>query len=68
MQIKFIKLLVLSVIIFIIAVFFIGLNQSSIYDTKGLVGQKLKDIKLEYLIENKVILEKDLKKNNFTLP
>tara|TARA_B100000780_G_C21097141_1_gene442532 strand:+ start:715 stop:1233 length:519 start_codon:yes stop_codon:yes gene_type:complete len=67
MQIKFIKLLVLSVIIFIIAVFFIGLNQSSIYDTKGLVGQKLKDIKLEYLIENKVILEKDLKKNNFTL-
>ena len=56
MQKKIIKLSIILLIIFIIGVFFIGLNKNSIYDTKGLVGQKITEIKLNHF-----------SKNNFTL-
>ena len=67
MTIKFIKLLTLSIIIFIIGVFFISLNKSSFYDTKGLEGQIISGVKLEQLSKNRLILDDDLKKNDFTL-
>jgi len=67
MQKKIIKLSVILLIIFIIGVFFIGLNKNSIYDTKGLVGQKITEIKLDHFSKNKIITEKDLSKNDFTL-
>ena len=67
MQKKIIKSSVILLIIFIIGVFFVGLNKSSIYDTKNLVGQKITKIQLEHFAENRIITENDLKKNNFTL-
>ena len=67
MPIKIIKLLTISIIIFIIGVFFISLNRSSLYNTKGIEGQKIQNIKLDHFNKNKVILDKDLKKNNFIL-
>ena len=67
MQKKIIKLSVILLIIFTIGVFFVGLNKSSIYDTKNLVGQKITKIQLEHFAENRIITENDLKKNNFTL-
>ena len=67
MQVKIIKLLIVSIIIFIIGVFFISLDKNTSYDTKGLEGQILKNIKLEHFKENKFITEKYLKKNDFTL-
>ena len=67
MQKKIIKLSIILLIIFIIGVFFIGLNKNSIYDTKGLVGQKITEIKLDHFSKNKIITAKDLSKNNFTL-
>ena len=67
MQIKIIKLSIISLIIFIIGVFFAGLNKSSLYDTKGLEGQKITNIKLDHFSKNEIILGKDLKNNNFTL-
>ena len=67
MQKKIIKLSIILLIIFIIGVFFIGLNKNSIYDTKGLVGQKITEIKLDHFSKNKIITVKDLSKNNFTL-
>ena len=67
MQKKIIKLSIILLIIFIIGVFFIGLNKNSIYDTKNLVGQKITKIKLEHFSDNKIITEEDLRKNNFTL-
>ena len=67
MKIKIIRFLTISLIIFIIGVFFIGLNRSSIYDTKNLVGKKLENIQLDYFNENRIFTEKDFKKNNFTL-
>ena len=50
MQKKIIKSSVILLIIFTIGVFFVGLNKSSIYDTKNLVGQKITKIQLEHLI------------------
>ena len=67
MQKKIIKLSIILLIIFIIGVFFIGLNKNSIYDTKDLVGQKITEIKLDHFSKNKIITAKDLSKNNFTL-
>ena len=67
MQKNIIKLSIILLIIFIIGVFFIGLNKNSIYDTKNLVGQKITKIKLEHFSDNKIITEEDLRKNNFTL-
>jgi cytochrome c biogenesis protein CcmG, thiol:disulfide interchange protein DsbE len=67
MPIKIIRLLIISVIIFIISVFYISLNKSSLYDTKGLEGQILKDIKLEHFDKNEIISDVNLKNNNFIL-
>ena len=67
MQKKIIKSSVILLIIFIIGVFFVGLNKDSTYDTKNLVGQKITKIQLEHFAENRIITENDLKKNNFTL-
>ena len=67
MQKKIIKSIIILFIIFIIGVFFIGLNKNSIYDTKNLIGQKIANVQLEHFSENRIITEEDLKKNNFTL-
>ena len=67
MQKKIIKSSIILLIIFIIGVFFIGLNKNSIYDTKNLVGQKITKIKLEHFSDSRIITEEDLRKNNFTL-
>tara|TARA_B100001250_G_scaffold196017_1_gene168380 strand:+ start:201 stop:722 length:522 start_codon:yes stop_codon:yes gene_type:complete len=67
MQKNIIKFFILLLIVFIIGVFFIGLNKNSIYDTKGLVGEKIKKIELDNFSKNKKITEEDLNKNNFTL-
>ena len=67
MQTKVIKLLIISIIIFIIGVFFMGLNKSSIYDTKSLEGQKITNIRLEHFSKKILLTEEYLKKKNFTL-
>ena len=67
MKIKIIRLITISIIIFIVVVFFISLNKSSFYNTKGLEGQTLTNINLDHFSGKKKILEKDLQKNNFTL-
>ena len=67
MRKNIIKLSIILLIIFIIGVFFIGLNKNSIYDTKDLVGQKITNIQLDHFSENRIITVEDLKKNDFTL-
>ena len=67
MQNKIIKSSIILLIIFIIGVFFIGLNKNSIYDTKDLVGQKITKIQLDHLTDKRIITDDDLKKNDFTL-
>jgi len=67
MKKKLFKYLLSIFLLFIITVFFIGLNKSSIYDTKGLAGDKINDIKLNHFNGIKFITDADLKKNDFTL-
>ena len=64
---KIINVLVVSIILLIIGVFYLSLNKNSIYDTKGLEGQKIENIKLERFDETGFIEKKDLNNNNFTL-
>ena len=65
MQKKIIKLLIISIIIFIIGVFYMGLNKSSIYDTKSLEGQKITNIRLEHFSKKILLTEEYLKKKIF---
>ena len=67
MQKKAIKLIILLLAIFVIGVFFLGLNKDSIYDTKGLVGQKIGKIYLDNFRENKKITEENFDNTNFIL-
>ncbi len=67
MKKKLFKALTFIFILFIITVFFIGLNEDSIYNTKGLAGQQLAEIKLDHFSEKKFIVDKDFKRNEFTL-
>ena len=64
---KITKSSIILLILFIIGVFFVGLNKNSTYDTKNLIGQKISKIQLEHFTDNRIITEDDLKKNNFTL-
>ena len=64
---KIIKITILSFFVFIIGIFFVGLNKNSIYDTKDLVGTKLNSFELKNLKDDYVISSDELKKNNFTL-
>ena len=59
MQKKIIKSSIILLIIFIIGVFFVGLNKNSIYDTKDLVGQKITKIQLDHFSDNRIITEED---------
>ena len=67
MKKRIIKISITILFLFITLVFLIGLNKSSIYDTKDLVGKKIENIKLNNFNENKIFTENDLKKNDFTL-
>jgi cytochrome c biogenesis protein CcmG, thiol:disulfide interchange protein DsbE len=62
-----IKISIFIIIIFIIGVFFMGLNKDTNYNTNFLTGKKISNISLEYFDEKKFYKEDDLKKNNYTL-
>ena len=64
---KIIKIIILIIFLFIIGVFFLGLNNETNYDTNYLIEKKIYNINLEYFDENKFYTEDDLKKNNYTL-
>ena len=67
MQKRFISSSIILLIIFIIGVFFVGLNKNSTYDTKSLTGKKITNIQLNHFNDKVKITEKDFQKNNFTL-
>ena len=67
MQKKIIKIFIITVLVFIIGVFYVSLNTNSNYDTKDLIGQKLTNFQLSHINNQNLFTEKELKKNNFTL-
>ena len=64
---KIIKIIIITIIIFIIGIFFLSLNRDTNYNTESLVGKKIPTINLQYYNEKKFYKEEDLKKNNYTL-
>ena len=62
-----IKILISIVFLFIIGVFFVGLNKDTNYNTNSLVGKKIPNISLEYFDKNKFYKNNDFKKNDYTL-
>ncbi len=67
MKINLTKITTYTIIIFIISLFFIGLNKSNIYDTKYLIGKKIDSFNLNSLTSEKKISNLDLEENKFTL-
>ena len=62
-----IKISISIIFLFVMAVFFVGLNKDTNYNTNSLIGKKISNINLEYFDENKFYKENDFKKNNYTL-
>ena len=62
-----IKISISIIFLFVIGVFFIGLNKDTNYNTNSLIGKKISNINLEYFDENKFYKDNDFKKNNYTL-
>ncbi len=67
MQKQIIKISIITVLVFIIGVFYFSLKTNSNYDTRGLIGQKLSNIQLNSINNQNLFTEKELKKNDFTL-
>ena len=64
---KTIKLITVSLLVFILGIFYLSLNRSSNYDTKFLVGNKIADIKLQSLKSEKFFTNDNFKNNKYTL-
>ena len=62
-----IKLITVSLLVFILGIFYLSLNRSSNYDTKFLVGNKIADIELKSLQSEKFFTNDDFKNNKYTL-
>ena len=62
-----IKLITVSLLVFILGTFYLSLNRSSNYDTKFLVGNKIADIELKSLQSEKFFTNEDFKNNKYTL-
>ena len=62
-----IKFITVSLLVFILGIFYLSLNRSSNYDTKFLVGNKIADIELKSLQNEKFFTNNDFKNNKYTL-
>ena len=62
-----IKFITVSILVFILGIFYLSLNRSTNYDTKFLVGNKLADIELKSLHSENFFIKDDFKNNNYTL-
>ena len=62
-----IKLITVSLLVFILGIFYLSLNRSSNYDTKFLEGNKLADIELRSLQSDKFFVNDDFRNNKYTL-
>jgi cytochrome c biogenesis protein CcmG, thiol:disulfide interchange protein DsbE len=64
---KIIKISIPIILVFIIGVFFIGLNKDTNYNTISLIGKKISNVNLEHFEDKTFYKDNDLKKNNYTL-
>ena len=59
---KTIEIIVSTIIIFILVVFYLSLNKSTNYNTENLIGNKLTKIKLESFENKNYLTNESLKK------
>ena len=57
-----IRLITVSLLVFILGIFYLSLNRSSNYDTKSLVGNQLANIELKSLRSDRLFINDDFKK------
>jgi cytochrome c biogenesis protein CcmG/thiol:disulfide interchange protein DsbE len=68
MKISISKIIIFSLVIFVLLVFWRGLKINNNYDTKSLIGKKISNFKIiEINNKNNDLSEEDLKKNKYTL-
>jgi len=68
MKISISKIIIFSLVIFFLFVFWQGLKINNNYDTKGLIGNRISNFQLNKINNsNQYISEEDLKKNTYTL-
>ena len=67
MKKKITKILTFSVALFILIVFFAGLNKDPRYKTKNLTGNTIKNFELSSFNSNEIINQEILKKSKYTL-
>ncbi len=64
---KTIKIFITLFLIFIIVIFYISLNKNPNYNTENLVGNRLDNINLQSLRNNKIYTDEDFKIHDYTL-
>ena len=68
MKINILKILIFSIVSFLLVVFFIGLSKNSNYNTKNLVGNKISNFELISIFEDeKKINQENLKIKEYSL-
>ena len=60
MKISILKIILISLISFIILVFFLALNIEKKYSTEKLIGKKIDNFEIKYLFEEDVFNQNDL--------
>ena len=67
MKISFLKIISLSLIIFIIIVFFLALNTDKRYSTEKIIGKNLDNFEMRFLLNDKIFKKNDLTYDNYYL-
>ena len=67
MKISFLKIISLSLIIFIIIVFFLALNTDKRYSTEKIIGKNLDNFEMKFLLNDKIFKKNDLTYDNYYL-
>ena len=67
MKISFVKIILISLTVFIILVFFLALNIDKRYSTEKIVGKNLENFEIKFLLNNDVFRKDNLTNENYHL-
>ncbi len=67
MKISFSKIIIFSIFIFIILVFFLALNNEKRYSTENIVGKEIDNFEIKFLSNEEIFTKKDLDNGSYYL-
>jgi cytochrome c biogenesis protein CcmG/thiol:disulfide interchange protein DsbE len=67
MKINYLKIIIFSLVIFLLSIFWLGLKKDNNYNTQNLIGKKISNFQIKSIHNNDLITEKSLQQNQFTL-